>query len=638
MNNRKKSLIYFFTVFFTTLAYEMILRYSTIAAPFGKDNMLHLALIIIMSAIISAFISTISSLFTLRIGRRVLTVIIGIGGIFFASQIVYHKIFRTFYVVNSIFHGAQAMEFQSIIIDTILNRWPQILLIILAAVLAIRTLYKIKAPEGAWGETVSVRKDKALRGTDPKTLLVTFLSVIVLLSSGIAVVAYQGKTIGTPYFYLFTGKEYKGSIENFGYVSATILDAKRLLERESKYKDGYVPTVDIIEDIDSYFDNKEPLLPNKYSGLFQGKNLIFITAESFSDYAINPEYTPTLYKLQNQGFNFTNYYNPVWGVSTLDGEYVNQLSLLPEAGIWSMYKAANHYLPYSLGNIFKRNEYVTKGYHNHSINYYDRVKSHPNIGYDFDGQGGSFKFKRSWPESDLEMVEKTTGEFLTEREGVLYPFLTYYLTVSAHMEYSFENNDMSKKNQDAVKDMDVSDTCKAYMAANVELDKAVELLIKRLTEARALDKTVIVIAGDHYPYALSDEEIQELRGKEFDNEKDRYKSSLIIWTPNMKPITIDKVGSNLDILPTLANLFGFQQAGRYMMGSDLLANTEGIAVFDDYTWISDKGSREELSQSEASEDAFYVQGTDRMVIDKFKYSDLILDNDYFRFSEMAYIE
>ena len=70
--------------------------------------------------------------------------------------------------------------------------------------------------------------------------------------------------------------------------------------------------------------------------IFKGKNLIFITAESFSDMAIDPEYTPTLYKLKTEGYNFTNFYNPIWGVSTLDGEYVNLLSLVPKPGVWSM--------------------------------------------------------------------------------------------------------------------------------------------------------------------------------------------------------------------------------------------------------------------------------------------------------------
>lgn len=638
MNNAKKSLIYFFTTFITILLFEMTLRYSTMAPSFKKENILQVILIVFLSAIIAAIISTIASFFTLRIGRRVLTVVIVVMGLFFGSQIVYFRIFKTFYMINSMIHGAQAMEFYTIIVDTILDRWLPILIILVICFFAIRTLYKVKAPQGAWGESVTVRKDKSLRGTELKTLVITLLSIVVVLSCSVALIAVQGKTIGTPYYCIFKGKQYKGSVQNFGYITAMVLDAQGLIERTNKYGKGYVPSLDTIYEIDDYFDSKEPQLPNKYSGMFQGKNLIFITAESFSDAAISEKYTPTLYKLQNEGFNFTNYYNPVWDVSTLDGEYVNLLSLLPEPGIWSMYEATENYLPYSMANLFKRQEYVTKGYHNHSIKYYDRDKSHPNMGYDFDGQGGTLKFKRTWPESDLEMIEKTTNMYLSERDGMIYPFYTYYLTVSGHMEYSFKNNEIAKKNRTVVEDMPVDEQAKAYMAANVELDKAVELLIKRLTEARVLERTVIIIAGDHYPYALDDEDIEALRGEKFENEKDRYRSSLIIWTPDMKPVTIDKVGSNLDILPTIANLFGISQGDRYMMGTDLLSDSEGLAIFDDYTWISDSGSREELAKSTNSEDEFYVSQMDERVYNMLKYSKMVLDNDYFRYSEMAYIE
>ena len=36
--------------------------------------------------------------------------------------------------------------------------------------------------------------------------------------------------------------------------------------------------------------------------MFKGKNLILLTAEGFSPYAIDQELTPTLYKLTHEGF------------------------------------------------------------------------------------------------------------------------------------------------------------------------------------------------------------------------------------------------------------------------------------------------------------------------------------------------
>ena len=88
--------------------------------------------------------------------------------------------------------------------------------------------------------------------------------------------------------------------------------------------------------------------------MFKDKNLIVFVAEAFSPMAINEELTPTLYRLYNEGFQFTNFYTPVFYVSTSDGEYVSLQSLLPKDGTWSMSASSDNYLPFVYGNIFKR--------------------------------------------------------------------------------------------------------------------------------------------------------------------------------------------------------------------------------------------------------------------------------------------
>jgi len=157
-----------------------------------------------------------------------------------------------------------------------------------------------------------------------------------------------------------------------------------------------------------YFAPMEPTQKNAYTGIFKGQNLVFITAESFSPYAISPELTPTLYAMSQEGFVFSNFYNPKWEVSTSDAEYVVHTGLIPKSGVWSMLKSSKNYLPFSPGNQFKKLGYLTKAYHNHDYTYYDRYKSMPNAGYDFKAVGYGLQIKDTWPESDLEMIEATT--------------------------------------------------------------------------------------------------------------------------------------------------------------------------------------------------------------------------------------
>ena len=108
-----------------------------------------------------------------------------------------------------------------------------------------------------------------------------------------------------------------------------------------------------INNIHNYISSLDPTNKNEYTGYFKGKNLIYITAEAFSPIAVDPNLTPTLYKLVNTGFKFNNFYSPVYFVSTSDGEYINLTGLLPKESVWSLSRSSNNYLPYAYGKVFK---------------------------------------------------------------------------------------------------------------------------------------------------------------------------------------------------------------------------------------------------------------------------------------------
>ena len=130
-----------------------------------------------------------------------------------------------------------------------------------------------------------------------------------------------------------------------------------------------------------YFSAVTPTKQNEYTGLFEGKNLIFLVAESFSPYLIDREDTPTLYMLANTGFVFTDYYQPAWGVSTSDGEYSSLIGLVPKSGEKSMLASKNNNLYFTSGNQLLREGYLSLAYHNNTYTYYSRNLTHVNLGY-----------------------------------------------------------------------------------------------------------------------------------------------------------------------------------------------------------------------------------------------------------------
>ena len=196
----------------------------------------------------------------------------------------------------------------------------------------------VKTEEGSRGKTGRNRPSKALA-----ICSAAFMCTCLIASAMIVEIGSHG--MDTPYEYYYRTNEIKGNVKSFGLISAVVLDIKRMALGFNE-----VPEKDAIAEMNGYFSSQKESSKNGMTGIFKGKNLIYITAESFTDLAIDKEHTPTLYKMSREGVSFENYYNPVWGVSTLDGEYVNCLGLIPKAGVWSMTESSDNDLPYALGN------------------------------------------------------------------------------------------------------------------------------------------------------------------------------------------------------------------------------------------------------------------------------------------------
>ena len=132
------------------------------------------------------------------------------------------------------------------------------------------------------------------------------------------------------------------------------------------------------------------------------------------------------------------------------------------------------------------------------------------MGYDYYGVGNGLEVKASWPESDLEMMEKTIPQALSGEK----PFHLYYMTVSGHLNYNFTGNAMAYKHREEAKAAypDHSEAFQAYLACNMELDRALAYVLEQLEAAGELENTVICLSGDHYPYGLEDAVLDELAG------------------------------------------------------------------------------------------------------------------------------
>lgn len=375
---------------------------------------------------------------------------------------------------------------------------------------------------------------------------------------------------------------------------------------------------------------------NAYTGMLADYNLIVLCAESFTTAAIHPELTPMLYRLSHEGFVFENYYN-TWPNNTTDGEYSLCMGLYPDGSrdkeASSFYASRGNYLPFCLGNVFTQQAGIpTYGYHNYKGYYYGRDESHPNMGYQMKFAKDGMEFTTSWPSSDLEMMEQSVDDYLSADTQ----FHAYYMTFSGHMAYERDANPMARRNWDKVKDLDIGDAAKCYLSCNIELDKALTYLMERLEEAGVADKTAIVLAGDHYPYGLYDRYYKQLLDYELD-VFNRYKSTLIFWVGGMEPVTVDTYCCNVDILPTILNLWGFDYDSRLLAGTDIFSDGQHVAVLSDksfYTdlvWVNANTGevRWQVPQEEVPEG--YIDNMIRLIETKMSISSDILNTAYYNF-------
>lgn len=409
-------------------------------------------------------------------------------------------------------------------------------------------------------------------------------------------------------------------------------------QMELNYPITGVPYIDGIND---YIQAMAPSKQNPYTGLFEGKNLIFITAEAFTAEVIDPELTPTLYRLANKGIQFTDFYQPN-SAGTTGGEYQNLFGMLPSAGGMSFKTTAQRNNYFTMGSQLDRLGYYGKAYHNHDYFFYDRHLTHNNLGYSdgFTGFGnGMEKFVTDqWPKSDLEMFQGTVPTFLDKQ-----PFNIYYMTVSGHSNYTPGSNCMSAKNWSYVKDLPYTDVIKGYLAANMELEHAMTYLVQTLEDAGIADDTVIVLVSDHYPYGLSaggKDYLPELFGYVPQDLFQRDHNRLIIWCgilEDMDPIVVDTPTFSLDILPTLSNLFGTEFDSRLMAGRDVFSDAPALVYNYNFDWKTEYGTylsgnntftpvSPDLQIPEG-----YMESIKTIVRNRIHYSAAVLDVNYMEF-------
>ncbi|MBR5731437.1 MAG: sulfatase-like hydrolase/transferase, partial [Firmicutes bacterium] len=606
----------------------------------------------------------------------------------FCIEYVAKNILQDYYPASMIktAAGNNLIDYIGAIVSLVLRRFYVIILFLAPAILAI----------------ILIKKPLKCRIKKRGVAIISLAAAIVFFFLGKLFIAIPFKGNITPKELYAMDGQYNDQVEQLGLVNMLRLDIKHMIwhaeshidvpddpvipddpEPPEQTKYGYnkinldfaaiekASSNSNIKNLAQYFSSVQPTRQNEYTGMFEGYNVVFFTVEGLSGYVIDPELTPTLYKITHEGFVFNNFYTALHFTSTSNGECQNLLSLYPKNGFpITMSRTGdlktNAY--FSLAQQLKREGYVNWGYHN-NIDMYNRAASHSNLGYnwryihysgsyskysdciDYEGSGGENKGKLRWMQRDSYLVEHTWDDYINSDK----PFNVYYMTITGHTPYTYTSWAFGKSGSNWIEDprvkaLNYTDKTKAYIMSFMEMDKAMEELINKLEEVGKLDKTIIVMVPDHIPYFDVDS-LEEITGKKFGSSKDFeainernidfevYHSCLAIWSPSIKETKqIDKVCCQVDILPTLSNLLGLEYDSRMLAGTDILSSSEGLVVFSSNCWKSDKGFynsftkkftlNEGITMSQSAQET-YVNYMNKVAKNRREMTNMIVESNFY---------
>ena len=592
--------------------------------------------ILIYSLFVSFVMTILMTIWSEKVNRIFGYIIYFIFCFWFALETIFKAFLQTFFSLDCFKLSDQAMGFAGETIKVIVGNIHYLILFFLPFILLIIFRKKID---------LNIKENKKYLYSYIILIPLSFLSYRLYINS-----TKDNKDISL-YDLYYNTNNIPLSIQKMGVLSSTGLDIYRNIfgfedkvievnyEEENNDEDLFVYEKNNLDldlssnklnkDIKEYIDNNPGTSKNKYTGMFENKNLIFVVAESFSEIGIDKDRTPTLYKLTNNGFIFDNFYVPYY-LSTIGGEAQSLTGLYPNYATLTKWKSGENSFPYGLATVFKDKGYNTYAYHAHNGYFQNRYKYLKSLGFDnFKACNMGLNINcNMWPESDIEMIKATTNDYINSDK----PFMTYYMTVSGHLDYTKEGNSIVSKNWDLVKNLDYSDKAKSYLATQIELDRAMESLLKELENKGILEDTVIVLLADHYPYGLSLEEINELSSYKRDELFEINHNALIIYNSSMKNISITKVGMPIDVLPTIYNLFDIKYDSRLFAGSDLLSNNEGMVILDNLSWITDKGKYNSLNGKYSGDiDSDYINNINNIIQNKIIFSRNMITYDGYRY-------
>ena len=371
---------------------------------------------------------------------------------------------------------------------------------------------------------------------------------------------------------------------------------------------------------DYYKENKYEQGINEYTGIFEGKNVIAIHAESLQNFAIGLEFngkevTPNLNKLIKESLYFNNFYAQVGVGTSSDSEFTYATSLLPANNGTVFVNYYNNKFT-TIQNLLNDKGYYVFSMHGNDGDFWNRLTMHQNMGYDKFYAKSSFVIDEEYGLglSDESFFKQAVSMIKDIDENIGVPYYGTLITLTNHtpwedadilsdLDLSYTVNvDGRSITRDYLENMALGD----YIKCLNYMDKAIGQFLVNMEDEGLLDDMVIVIYGDHdariskkqynymYNYdpvndkVLDEDDFGYVEFNDYDYELSK-KVPLIIWSKNLdESKVIDTPIGMIDVMPTLGNMLNIYN--KYALGNDVMNidNGDNTVVFKDGSYITSK--------------------------------------------------
>lgn len=326
-----------------------------------------------------------------------------------------------------------------------------------------------------------------------------------------------------------------------------------------------------ITEIEDWIEANQKYLvaENEYlslKGLIQGKNIITIQFESLEKFVINAsfdgfEVTPNLNNMLDHSIYFSNIVEQVEDGNSSDAELMFNTSLYPiSSGSAFLRFGKNEYN--SLPMLLRQQGYTSVAIHGDTRSFWNRDQVFPNLGFDKYIDESMFEDAATSGMGILD--ESLFHQINLEIEDMKQPFNVFAITLTSHIPFELDRTITSTK---AAED----DISSRYLNSIHYADMAMGTFYNQLETSGMLNNSVFVIYGDH-----------EGLHKYYDTNlpDNNYRVPFIIYIPGFDGFEMDKVGGQIDMMPTLTYLLGIDDSkyANSVMGRNLFGNFSGSGI------------------------------------------------------------